>query len=310
MATGFITGTGVNLRRSAGGPAFDSVSRGLQVETLETSGSWTHVEFTRDGHIVTGWISSQFVNAAAPVAEVENHGLADPDAFFTSLRTVGPLTDGVSEAQKAGCTAILTACTGMPLSWTAYVLATACLETAAAFTADKQENLNYSAEPMIGRYSPKRISVANCQAVGRKAGQAADQRGIANFIYGGDWGRINLGNQEAGDGWTYRGRGWVQMTGRRNYARADNALALGGALIADPDMVGRRPEICARSVVTGMQQGWFTTRKFADYLPDHGPASVGQYTQARRIINGQDRAPDIAHFALEFQAALIAGGWH
>jgi putative chitinase len=309
MATGYITGTGVNLRRSAGGSAFDTVNKGLGVERLETSGSWTHVEFEREGHIVTGWVSSQFVSPAAPVADAEVHGLSNPGAFFNSLTAIGPMAGGVNQAQKAGCEAILAACTGLPLSWTAYVLATACLETGRTFKPDKKEGLDYSVEALIKLYSPGRISVANCRAVGRNPPQKANQDAIANFIYGGEWGRANLGNQQSGDGFLYRGRGWVQMTGRRNYARADNALKLGGALVANPDLLGDRPEICALSAIQGMQQGWFTTRKFSDYLPDHGPATVNQYTLARKIINGQDKAPEIAAFAMDFQSALMAGGW-
>jgi len=309
MAAGFVTGQGVNLRGGPGGPVIGGVSQGQALETLETSGAWTHVEFTRDGHIVTGWVSSQFLSAAQPVAGVADHGLTTPDAFFHSLQTVGPVGAALSAAQRAGCEAIVTACEGLPLSWAAYVLATACLETDRSFAIDKHENLNYLAEALEAKYAPGRISVANCRAVGRTAAHAADQRAIANFIYGGDWGRINLGNLQPDDGWTFRGRGWVQMTGRRNYSRADNALSLGGALIADPDLLGRRIDACAGSVVDGMTQGWFTTRKFANYLPDHGPATVAQYTQARRIINGQDRAADIAQFALQFQSALMAGGW-
>ena len=69
-----------------------------------------------------------------------------------------------------------------------------------------------------------------------------------------------------------------------------------------------QPEICAGSAVNGMIQGWFTTKKFADYLPDHGPASLDQFTRARQIINGHNRDSEIAVFAMKFQSALTAGG--
>lgn len=301
MAAAFITGQGVNLRGTPGGGVIGSLQKGEAVETLETSGSWTHVELFRDGHTLDGWASSQFVNAAPPVADT--HALADSAAFFQQLHAQAiPL----NAAQQAGCSAILTACQGLPLSWTAYVLGTAALETGATFATDKHEGLNYSADALHALY-PARISAEDCQRVGRTAAHPADQPGIANIIYGGVWGRANLGNDQPGDGWRFRGRGWVQMTGRRNYSRTDNALGLGGALLADPDMIAR-PDICAGSAVNGMIQGWFTTKKFTDYLPDHGSASLDQFTQARRIINGQDRAHDIADFALKFQSGLLAGG--
>jgi hypothetical protein len=57
-----------------------------------------------------------------------------------------------------------------------------------------------------------------------------------------------------------------------------------------------------------MIEGWFTGRKFATALPD-AIASREQFTKARRIINGVDRADKIAGYAVDFQAALIAGGW-
>jgi predicted chitinase len=40
---------------------------------------------------------------------------------------------------------------------------------------------------------------------------------IANIIYGGEWGRKNLGNTQPGDGWRFRGGGLPQITGRANY---------------------------------------------------------------------------------------------
>lgn len=55
----------------------------------------------------------------------------------------------------------------------------------------------------------------------------ADQARIANLVYGGAWGIKNLGNTEAGDGWQFRGRGLIQVTGRANYARLARELGLG-----------------------------------------------------------------------------------
>ena len=61
---------------------------------------------------------------------------------------------------------------------------------------------------------------------------------IANAIYGGRWGERNLGNVEEGDGWRFRGRGFIQLTGRANYARA--AADLGVDVINNPDIVSQR----------------------------------------------------------------------
>lgn len=83
----------------------------------------------------------------------------------------------------------------------------------------KRENLNYSVSGLLANFGAHRISRKDVDKFGRTQSQAADQVGIANAIYGGDWGRVNLGNTEPGDGWRFRGGGGIQNTGRTN-ARA------------------------------------------------------------------------------------------
>lgn len=109
------------------------------------------------------------------------------------------------------------------------------------------------------------------------------------------------------------GRGDVQLTWDGNYEKADYKLGLKGALLADFDFA-LDTEISARIMVRGMTEGWFAgdkggRHKFARFLPANGPATVVQFTSARRIINGVDRAEKVAGFAMSFQAALIAGRW-
>lgn len=78
------------------------------------------------------------------------------------------------------------------------------------------ENLNYKVSALISLFSRKRISEQQCRAYGRTDTQKANQEAIANTIYGGEWGRINLGNLVYGDGWKYRGAGAIQLTGKSN----------------------------------------------------------------------------------------------
>jgi putative chitinase len=104
------------------------------------------------------------------------------------------------------------------------------------------------------------------------------------------------------------GRGYCQCTWEANYRHADTALDLRGGLIANPDLA-LDPSIAARIMVWGMSTGSFTSKKLSDYLPSTGPADIHQFANARRIINGQDAAIEIAENALKFQTALQAGGW-
>lgn len=104
------------------------------------------------------------------------------------------------------------------------------------------------------------------------------------------------------------GRGYPQLTWEKNYRKADDELGLGGALIADPDLA-MKPDIAARIMIRGMEAGWFTGKRLADYLPLSGRAGFDAYREARRIINGTDKAQEIAKEAQQFEAALFDGGW-
>lgn len=107
----------------------------------------------------------------------------------------------------------------------------------------------------------------------------------------------------------YYGRGYVQLTWEGNYRRADEELDLGGTLLAKLDRA-MEPGIAARIMRRGMDEGWFAKgATLAKYLPTKVPALTAQFKQARRIINGMDKADKIAGEAETFQTALMAGGW-
>jgi len=74
-----------------------------------------------------------------------------------------------------------------------------------------------------------------------------------------------LGNKEPGDGYRYRGRGYVQITGRANYARLSKALRLSAEenLIDHPEYT-LRPMIAYRIMSLGMRKGLFTGKKLGD----------------------------------------------
>lgn len=106
----------------------------------------------------------------------------------------------------------------------------------------------------------------------------------------------------------WHGRGYVQLTWKANYEKADEEIGLAGALIANPAMA-MEPGVASEVMVRGMEQGWFCSRKLADNLPLSGRAGFDAYRNARRIINGTDEADKIAKEARQFEAALVAGGW-
>ena len=78
------------------------------------------------------------------------------------------------------------------------------------------ESLNYSVEGLLKTFGRHRITEADARKYGRTASQPANQEALANILYGGEWGRKNLGNTEIGDGWRFRGSGFKQITGRAN----------------------------------------------------------------------------------------------
>lgn len=230
----------------------------------------------------------------------------DKAAFFARLRE-GPLRHRTPEQVK-GTEHILEACEGLPISWAAYALATAYHETGGDMSPNV-ESLNYTVAGLLNTFGRHRISRADAERLGRKPGEPAlsitRQRAIGNILYGGTWGRDNLGNTEPDDGWTYRGRGMAHDTGRRNYDLSGKAV--GVDLLSQPhDLL--RADIAAKVMVSGMKSGRYTGRAFVHFLPSKGEATANQFGQARRIINGTDKMGEVAAHALTFQRALKAGG--
>ena len=112
----------------------------------------------------------------------------------------------------------------------------------------------------------------------------------------------------------FYGRGYVQLTWKENYQRADRELGLGGSLNANLDRA-LEPEIAAKIMVRGMQEGWFGADKsgkvhtLVRHLKEGNTGTKAQFTSARQIINVMDKAAKIADEAIKFQTALQAGGW-
>lgn len=114
----------------------------------------------------------------------------------------------------------------------------------------KVENLNYSQQGLrkvFPKYFPDDATAF------RYTRQPA---AIANRVYGG---RMGNGNEQSGDGFKYRGRGYIQLTGKNNYTACGKDI--GYDLIADPDYL---------TTITGAVQSavWFWTKNGLNALAD------------------------------------------
>ncbi|HEY0048051.1 MAG TPA: hypothetical protein VGB68_02115 [Pyrinomonadaceae bacterium] len=110
-------------------------------------------------------------------------------------------------------------------------------------------------------------------------------------------GRKDLGNTEPGDGLRFKGRGFVQITGRLNYTKFSKIL---GIDLVDNPKLALDLENCVKILFYGMTNGTFTGRKLSDYFS----ATAEEWVNARRIINRLDKANLIADEAKKFYAAI------
>lgn len=100
----------------------------------------------------------------------------------------------------------------------------------------------------------------------------------------------------------YVGMGYVQLTWRENYEKAGKKL--GVDFVANPKLL-LEAKYAAPILVTGMNEGWFTGKRLDQYIT----LSRSDFTGARRIVNGTDKAAEIAKLARDYDAALQAEGY-
>jgi hypothetical protein len=110
-------------------------------------------------------------------------------------------------------------------------------------------------------------------------------------------GREDLENTEPGDGPRFKGRGFIQITGRRNYRIWSSKLGIN--LIDNPEKAAL-PEIAAIILVRGMSDGSFTGVGLSDFIL----GDRRDFFNARRIVNALDRADDIAQIAEYYFKAI------
>lgn len=133
-----------------------------------------------------------------------------------------------------------------------------------AYLTAKTENLNYSAEGLMKTW-PKRFDKAKAEAYARKPER------IANYVYAN---RMGNGNEASGDGWRYRGRGLIQLTGKDNYTAFSKY-----DLCTEP--VLKNPEKVAEFPVNQIAAMWFWEKnKIND------PADNGNMDEVTKRVNG------------------------
>jgi putative chitinase len=205
-------------------------------------------------------------------------GLQDAGAFYDQIRITKLYGPVFSATEFQGMEEILKDCkkAKWPIAYVAYALATAYHETAGTMQPIKE-------------YGGRSYYMKLYDVTGQNPERAR-----------------KMGNTAVGDGALYCGRGYVQLTWKVNYAKA--AAELGVDLITNPDLA-MNPDIASDVMIKGMEQGWFTGKRLATYLPPTGKATLQQFTDARRIINSTDKAAKIAEEAMAFQEALEVGHW-
>jgi putative chitinase len=128
------------------------------------------------------------------------------------------------------------------------------------------ENLNYSAKGLLGIFKKYFPTAALAEQYQRKPEK------IANRVYGG---RMGNGDETSGEGFKFRGRGYIQLTGKQNYTAF--AKAIGEDVVANPDLVATKYPLASAA--------WFFHRNGLHKLADGGSTDA-VVTQITKRVNG------------------------
>jgi putative chitinase len=116
------------------------------------------------------------------------------------------------------------------------------------------ENLNYSRDSLLRVFKKYFPDEASAERYARKP------EAIANKVYGS---RLGNDDEASGDGWRYRGRGLIQLTGRNNYYDCSLALFGDATLVMTPERL-ELPRFACESA------GWFWQKHGLNEYADHG----------------------------------------
>lgn len=140
------------------------------------------------------------------------------------------------------------------------------------------ENLNYSAKGLMGifkKYFPTQALAESYQRQPQK---------IANKVYAS---RMDNGSEASGDGYKFRGRGYIQLTGRANYT------AFGKAINED---IANNPDVVSGKYAL-LSAAWFWSKNGLNTLADGGATDATVTSITKRVNGGTIGLPDrIKHF--------------
>ena len=128
------------------------------------------------------------------------------------------------------------------------------------------ENLNYSAKGLLGIFKKYFPTAALAEQYQRKP------EAIASRVYGG---RMGNGPEPTKEGFKFRGRGYIQLTGKDNYSLFDKVVPEN--LIENPDLVATKYPL--------LSAAWFFTKNGLHKLADQG-ATDAVVTQITKRVNG------------------------
>jgi putative chitinase len=141
-----------------------------------------------------------------------------------------------------------------------------------------QENLNYSAKGLRGIF--KKYFPTDALA----AAYARQPQKIANRVYGS---RMGNGPEASGEGFKFRGRGYIQLTGKQNYTAFD--LAVEDDILANPDLVSTKHALASAA--------WFWKKNGLNLIADTGASKEVVTKITKRVNGGTIGLPDrIKHF--------------
>jgi putative chitinase len=115
-----------------------------------------------------------------------------------------------------------------------------------------EENLNYSADGLL-KIFPKYFSKDTAAIAARKP------EVIANIVYSN---RMGNGDRSSGDGWKYRGRGYIQLTGKHNYKSFGEYIGID--LVAEPDLVATKYPLTSAAWFFETKALWLLANKGID----------------------------------------------